>query len=162
MPTPPNSDLADTYRRYFPMILCKCSRILRGSGDAQDVAQETFIRLWQSQDLLRDPKATVAWIYRTATNLAIDKLRADRFSELPVEMKDEQPDAEEISHARHYLRRLVGTLSEDQMLVAVLSRVDGMNHREIGEVMGTSERTVRRILDGLNDRLEKLRAQGEA
>jgi RNA polymerase sigma-70 factor, ECF subfamily len=112
--------------------------------------------------LLRDPKATVAWIYRTATNLAIDKLRADRFSELPVEMKDEQPDAEEISHARHYLRRLVGTLSEDQMLVAVLSRVDGMNHREIGEVMGTSERTVRRILDGLNDRLEKLRAQGEA
>jgi RNA polymerase sigma-70 factor, ECF subfamily len=162
MPNSPNGDLADTYRRYFPMILCKCSRILRGSGDAQDVAQETFIRLWQSQGLLRDPKAAVAWIYRTATNLAIDKLRADRFDAMPVEMKDEHADAEDISHARHYLRKLAETLSEEQMLVAVLSRVDGMNHREIGEVMGTSERTVRRVLEGLDGSLAKLRAKGEA
>lgn len=161
MPNLDDTALAATYRRYFPIISMKCNRILRGGGDAQDVAQETFVRLWQNQDLLRNPQSTVAWIYRTATNLAIDKLRVDKWTALPSELHAEQADAEDISHARHYLRKLAHTLSEDQMMVAVLSRVDGMNHQEIGEVMGTSERTVRRLLQSLNERLEQLRTQGD-
>jgi DNA-directed RNA polymerase specialized sigma24 family protein len=53
-------------RHYFPMIKEKCTCILSSAGDAQDVAQETFLR------------SAVAWIYETATHLAIDNLRGKK------------------------------------------------------------------------------------
>src|SRR5262245_12349317 len=70
-------DLEEAYRRYFPVIRAKCSRMLRDSTEAQDLAQETFARLWAGRASLRDADAVLAWIYRTATRLAVDRIRRD-------------------------------------------------------------------------------------
>src|SRR5262245_61258558 len=66
----------DTYRRYFPVISRKCERMLRNGNEAQDVAQEVFLRLWKSRLDVRDAAATTAWLYKVCTRLVIERLRS--------------------------------------------------------------------------------------
>ncbi|MDX2021847.1 MAG: RNA polymerase sigma factor [Deltaproteobacteria bacterium] len=145
-----------TYRHYFPMIREKCRRILGNAGDAQDVAQETFLRFWQRQDTLRVPEAAVAWIYKTATHLAIDKLRTSRQLATLDDTSADTSNPEILSHARDLLHKLAKDLPADEMEAAVLSRLDGLNQQEVAAVMGISERSVRRVLRRLDDRLANM------
>lgn len=145
-----------TYRHYFPMIREKCRRILGNAGDAQDVAQETFLRFWQRQDTLRVPEAAVAWIYKTATHLAIDKLRTSRQLARLDDTSADTSNPEILSHARDLLHKLAKDLPADEMEAAVLSRLDGLNQQEVAAVMGISERSVRRVLRRLDDRLANM------
>jgi RNA polymerase sigma-70 factor (ECF subfamily) len=157
-------EVADAYRRYFPLILRKCRRMLRGSNEAQDLAQETFLRLWESRLDLRDVAATTAWLYRTCTRLAIDRLRSpaarvEGSAELADAFARVEPGADERSHHRRLLEELARALPEDELLAAVLSRVDGLNHQEIGEALDVSERTVRRLLARADARIAGWRAR---
>ncbi len=159
-------EIADAYRRYFPLIERKSRRMLRGSTEAQDLAQETFLRLWQSRLDLRDATATTAWLYQTCTRLAIDRLRASgRVVEGAGELLDAvaTPDAgaDDRSHGRQLLGALVSALPSIELEAAVLSRVDGLNHHEIGEVLDVSERTVRRLLTRVDARIAGFRARHE-
>jgi RNA polymerase sigma-70 factor, ECF subfamily len=128
-----------------------------GDGqEATDVAQETFARLWEERDALRDPLAITAWIYRTSTRLAIERFRkragrttADE-SDIPA-----GDDPEGSVHARRVLQRLTGELSDRLLEVAILNRLDELTQAEIAELLGCSERTVRRDLVEL-DRCARL------
>jgi RNA polymerase sigma-70 factor (ECF subfamily) len=159
-------EIADAYRRYFPIIERKSRRMLRGAPEAQDLAQETFLRLWQSRLDLRDATATTAWLYQTCTRLAIDRLRVSgRFVEgaedLIEAVASPAAAAEARSHGRRLLSALVAALPSIELEAAVLSRVDGLNHREIGEVLDVSERTVRRLLTRVDERIAGFRARHE-
>jgi len=161
-----DDDVAEAYRRYFPIVLRKSRRMLRGSTEAQDLAQETFLRLWESRLDLRDVKATTAWLYRTCTRLALDRLRSparrtDRVDGAAEAIASGEASAEERSHHRHLLHELVGVLPAPEMEAAVLSRVDGLSHPEIAEVLDISERTVRRLLARADGRITRWRVQRE-
>jgi RNA polymerase sigma-70 factor (ECF subfamily) len=139
------------YRRYFAAIRAKCGRMLGDSGEAEDVAQETFIRLWHQRSAIApDPRSVSAWIYRTATRLAIDRLRARRATvdEAPEETTSIDPEA--VLGARRQLGRLARELPAGELEVAILSRIDGLSQREIAEVTRQSERSVRRVLARLD------------
>ena len=159
-------DVADVYRRYFPMLLRKSRRMLHSPNDAQDLAQEAFLRLWQSRLDLRDVVATTAWLYRTCTRLALDRLRS---GVPPVVSAADATDAissgvastEDSTHHRRLLEALVSVLPRAEVEAAVLSRVDGLNHREIGEVLQINERTVRRLLARADARIAAWRARHE-
>lgn len=140
------ASIEEAYRLYFPLIRAKFGRTLRDPGAAQDLAQETFLRLWAQREVLRDPEAVVGWVYRTATRLAIDHLRRRR-PELRETADGERPalDEERIDHARA-LRLLAATLRPEVLQALVLHRIDGLTQSEIARVNGTSERTVRRWL----------------
>ena len=75
MDQPANHTVDEAYRRYFPLVREKCRRMLDNAEEAQDVAQDTFIRLWKSAVPLNDAGYVTAWMYRTSTRLAIDRLR---------------------------------------------------------------------------------------
>jgi len=129
--------------------------MLGDSQEATDVAQETFARLWEHRRTLRDPLAITAWIYRTSTRLAIARFRrlahaADRV-ETPSEVPAASDDPEVAAHMRRMLVRLSRELSEREIEVAVLSRLDGLTQTEIAEVLDCSERTVRRVLARIDE-----------
>lgn len=153
-------DLEETYRRYYPVIWAKSARMLRDPVAAQDVAQETFTRLWDSREQLRDEDAVLAWVYRTATRLAVDRIRSRGRSLLlataPVRV---QPDLEQPIQARDQLQKLSQWLRPAELEVLVLCRVDGLTHVEAAGVLQSSERTVRRLLRRADARLERF--QGE-
>ena len=156
----------DAYRRYFPIIVRKSGRMLRDASEAQDLAQETFLRLWRSRLDLRDAAATTAWLYKTCTRLALDRLRsplrpAEGSAELADAVASPDASAEERSHHRAVLKEMVDRFPQPELEAAVLSRVDGLNHQEIGEVLGISERTVRRLLARIDARIVGWRARRE-
>jgi RNA polymerase sigma-70 factor (ECF subfamily) len=157
----------EVYRRVFPMILSKCRRMLSGSADAQDLAQEVFVRLWQSREKIAEPRALTAWLYCTCTRLAIDRARSrgrqdEAFAVLSADAggAHDAADPEVRSAGRRMLKDLVAQTPDRELEVALLSRIDGLNQEEIAEVLDMGERTVRRLLARFAQRFEHARAAG--
>lgn len=159
-------DVEVAYRRYFPLIREKCRRMLGDAADADDVAQETFVRLWQAAFDDADERRISAWIYRASTRLAIDRIR-ERARRDPRENALDQvhapvAPADEALATRRQLSLLARTMPKDELEVALLSRLDRLTQDEIAEVLGVSSRTVRRSLRRLEARIEALRAEGRS
>jgi RNA polymerase sigma-70 factor, ECF subfamily len=148
------------YRQLYPIVLGKCSRMLHDPNEAQDVAQEVFMKLWNSRERIEDTGAVTAWIYRVATNAAVDRLRMRRNevsnSNDLLELLPSAIAAPDIrSHWRQTLQALIAEMPEGEIQVAILNRVDGLSHPEIAEVLQTSERTIRRTLVKLDERIAR-------
>jgi RNA polymerase sigma-70 factor (ECF subfamily) len=157
------SELELAYRRCFPVIREKCRRMLGDAGAADDVAQETFMRLWKSRFVDADPRTLAAWVYRTSTRLAIDQLRerARRAGEGGVaeEMAAAAPNLDDALATRQMLERLAAVLPRQELEIALLHRLDELTQQEIATVAEVSARTVRRCLQRLDQRLETLRKE---
>jgi RNA polymerase sigma-70 factor, ECF subfamily len=155
----PNPNLEDAYRRYFPIIREKCARMLGDGDEAQDVAQETFVRLWRTALADEDPRRLTAWIYRTSTHLAVDRLRRRRFVVDASLDRQRAVCLEETVQARQELTRIARDAPAQELEVAVLHRIDGMGQEEIAMVLDISDRTVRRMLARFDERLARMRAE---
>lgn len=154
-------DVEQLYRRYWPALAGKCARMLRDPSAAEDLAQETFVRLWKSRARIDEPQAVLAWLYRTSTRLAIDRMRRERrtvaIADLAPRAREPAASIDEAARAEHrdLLASLAGEVPADELEVALLSRVDGMTHDEIGLVTQRSGRTVRRLLKKFDERVKR-------
>ena len=140
--------------------------MLADFAEADDVAQETFVRLWRTDLAGDDPRQVLAWIYRTSTRLAIDRMR-ERSRIASTEMSEsalaqlgsDGPGGDDAIAARRALALLAGRLRPAELEVALLFRIDGLSQPEIAHVLGMSERTVRRWLRRLEARVAGLRKE---
>ena len=160
------SELESTFRRYFPLIREKCRRML-GDADGDDVSQETFVRLWRARLAGADPLTVTAWIYRTSTRLAIDLLRQRQRRAAPETvaimggLASQRPSADQALQTRREVEELARSLPADELELVLLHRLDGLTQAEIAEVAGVSDRTVRRVLQRFDARVQTLRAAEE-
>src|SRR5262249_33446413 len=128
---------------------------------AEDTAQETFVRLMRAgmpAGSESETRIVMAWLYRTCTRIAIDVLRERKRWSADVAGDERWTcgfDPAAAIEARSTLARSARTTPDDELHVAVLCRVDGLTQTEAAEVLGVSERTVRRLLDRFDDRLQK-------
>ncbi len=161
MPPLDGASFEDCYRRVFPLVLAKCRRMLRGHSDANDVAQEVFVRLWRHRELVQDHRALTAWLYRTSTRLVIDRARQRKLcreSLLHLESLANEL-REEFGESRLSSRRQLSVIAdfpERELEAVILSRCDCLTHPEIAEVMNVGERTVRRLLTRFDERASLL------
>lgn len=134
-------------------------RILGDTEEARDVVQVTFFKVWENRskfDLRWSPNT---WIYRIASNLAIDHLRSRRSrekSDEPVrlhlrQVADLNADAGDLSRVQQgevaaIFRELAAELSEKQRMAFLLKEVEGLSSAEVAEVMSCRESTVRNHL----------------
>jgi RNA polymerase sigma-70 factor (ECF subfamily) len=140
----------DAFTRFYRAQADRLWRYLRRRGSTPDAAYdqvaEAFLRFIQS--VCKDPASPVALLYRIAINLQIDEFRRRRAS--PV-----VPDADRVAEGvaveadladdeRAYVRSLVGRLPEDEQNLLLLRYWIGLTHREIAEMLGMPEGTVRR------------------
>ncbi len=130
-------------------------------ADAQDLAQETFIRFMaQRAENFANQRAMLAWLYRTSSRLAVDKYRKGKRERLasPEEIstlrrQDCEPSRAE---ARDVLRKVARRIPKNELHMAILHRIDGMTQEEVAEVTGRSARHVRRVLKNFDSRIDKL------
>jgi RNA polymerase sigma-70 factor, ECF subfamily len=132
--------------------------VLRMVGDADraaDIAQDTFIKAYRKLDTLTEGASARSWIYRIATNTAIDEMRRRRFLR-PMsddERHDQRPDPrpgpeDQVVGASidDRIQRALARLRPNHRQCLILSDVEDMSAAQIGEVMGMSHGAVRTLL----------------
>ena len=133
-------------RRITPRILGYASRMLAGDrAEAEDVAQETMLRLWRmAPDWLPGETKVTTWAYRVATNLCIDRQRSRRrkgqvtLDEAP-DIADAAPGADARLQDSRRLAALAAALADlpdRQRQAVVLRHIEGLSNPEIAVVMG--------------------------
>ncbi|MCL5278666.1 MAG: sigma-70 family RNA polymerase sigma factor [Planctomycetes bacterium] len=139
-------------QRHQNRVLSLSYRLLGDWHRAEDVCQETFLRLRQAAARYEPKAKFTTWLYRIVHNLSLDQQR--KAANDPVSLEALQADTEETARdssvERHELaeavQRAVGELSERQRRVIILHRYEGLSHEEIGEVTGWSKSAVESLL----------------
>jgi len=115
---------------------------------AEDITEEVFVKAWKAIGSCKGKEQTFSsWLYRIAHNQVIDNLRSKR-GQLSLEMEtvDEVsgPEVEvEAELERQELLGLIACLPQNQRQVIILKFIEGLDNREIAQVMGKSQGAVR-------------------
>jgi RNA polymerase sigma-70 factor (ECF subfamily) len=132
--------------------------VLRMVGDADraaDIAQDSFIKAYRKLDTLAEGASARSWIYRIATNAAIDEMRRRRFTSRMAddERHDQRPDPRPGPEDQvlgvsidERIQRSLRRLRPNHRQCLILSDVEDMSASQIGEVMGMSYGAVRTLL----------------
>ena len=140
--------IAENMRRIFLLIY----RLVRNVDDAQDLVQETFIKVLQRQDQLKEMDKAGHWLSRIASNTAIDFLRRNgrvNFSDieqLPEHYTSHTDHPEKLALAlesRGVLEAALGVLTERERAALVLRDVEDLPAEEVAAVLQCSKATVR-------------------
>jgi RNA polymerase sigma-70 factor, ECF subfamily len=138
--------------RHLPTVLAIGRRMLRDEAEAEDVAQETMLRLWRNAAGLELGEGGVRpWLRRVAANLCIDRVRARRNTSLGDALPEEIAPATQVAHlAERELGMRVDAalkaLPDRQRLALTLFHYEGMSQIEVGEAMGVSDEAVESLL----------------
>jgi RNA polymerase sigma-70 factor, ECF subfamily len=144
--------------RKTPVVVSLARRIVGNAEDARDVAQMVFLRVWKEIHRYDERYSLNTWLYRIATNLSIDFLRSARSRERAhgatlhlIREREESTaggatrTAEDRDLARLF-EAVSGKLSEKQKAAFVLREMEDCDTRDIAEILGCGESTVRNHL----------------
>lgn len=151
----PTEIVAEHRSRIYRYLL----RMTRDPDAAEDLTQETFLRVLRSLGSLRDREALVAWLYRLATNVFIDRVRAGGSGRLAYPAKrdsggidpiEEIPDPAarvgrrvEQAQMSECVQGFVDDLPDDYRAAILLHDAQGLSSRDIAEVLGVSVATAK-------------------
>lgn len=153
-------------RRHMPAMLGLATHIV-GAADAEDVAQEAFLRVWTNAPRWQPLATFRTWITRIVVNLCLDRKR--RAPMLPLEVAgdpaDPTPDAArqvEINEAERDIAAAIAALPDRQRAVIVLTYREGLSNAETAAALDTSVGAVETLLVRAKQALRKsLRAERE-
>jgi RNA polymerase sigma-70 factor (ECF subfamily) len=151
-------------QKYHRAIIHFLFRMVRNQAIAEELAQEVFLRVYRSRESYRAEAKFTTWLYRIATNLAVNHARDTRheraaqnvYLDAPDEETGARPDVadDEPSVEQRLLRdeRMaairthVMALPERQRMAVLMHKYQGMDYRQIGEVLKLSESATKSLL----------------
>ncbi len=158
---------SDSFRALFELHKDKVYSVaLRFSGDhatAEDISQETFVKLFDTIGKFRGESKFESWLYRLVVNTCFDRRRRDRrilpmIEEFLGTLRAPGRDAlDEVMRAEMsgHIRMAVGGLPADQRMVVVLRYTQGLSYEEIGEILGCPKGTIASKLNRVHKSLER-------
>ena len=154
--------IAETWRRFAPMVLLTAERFLGSRSEAEDIVQEVFCRVFRQAPTLRDPERLRSFVYSFAVRVLKAELRRRRvrgwFPFLKAEAASEVPFRASDFESRDLLAklyRLLDRLTARDRLVFVLRRMESMTVDEIATTMDLSVSTVKRSMAHASTRLSQ-------
>ena len=153
--------LVQKYRR--PM-LSFMYRMARNAAVAEDLAQEVFLRVYRSRETYEPSAKFSTWLYRIATNLAVNHARDTRHERPEVQVSLDEPDeesgatlelpdralnAEQQIVRRERLRAIrkkIEALPEQQRLAVIMHKYQQMDYKQIADVLKKSESATKSLL----------------
>jgi RNA polymerase sigma-70 factor, ECF subfamily len=150
--------LTDLMERYEERLFHYLIRQLQDESDAADIAQETFVRVYQNRAKFDARQKFSTWLYAIATNLARDRLKwRSRHPQVSLNAEKENDTALEhvlpdlaltpdetlvTSERAEAVRRAVAEIPEDLRTPLVLAEYEGLSHAEIGDILKCSVKAV--------------------
>jgi RNA polymerase sigma-70 factor (ECF subfamily) len=159
------------YRRFARTVYTVAHHMLGNHHDADEVMQETFIRIFKNLSRLRSPQAFTAWVYQITVNLCMDyrKTRSRNRWE-PLEADAERQSHFELATAKWvrnpqqvlenkelltHISSAIDSLPGQQKAVILLHEVEGLSKKMISEVLECSLVTVRTNLHHARKKLRR-------
>ena len=145
-------------RRHQRSVLNFIYRFIGDRIEAEDLAQEVFLRAWQSAAAYKPTAKFTTWIYRIAANLCINKQKSDRIKKLfiiPFSRQEEKGSLNEsysehpekasspedlllVAERKRQILNVLQQLPANQRMALILKRYDGLSYKEISKIMGRS------------------------
>lgn len=146
------------YRRTASGLWSYLFRLTGDSAAADDLLQKTFFRFLRANPAFASDEHMRAWIFRTATNLALDhfretKRRRERDAAAIAETSAVRSDRDEL---RHDMMRTFAELKPRERALLWLAHVEESDHEEIGEALGVKTKSVKVLLFRARKRLAEL------
>lgn len=146
--------IENLYKNYHNHLLWYCIKL---SGNnralAEDIVQDTYLKVLENAHILNeltDAKCR-SWLYKTAKNIFIDKIRRINNEPRPEQQLVTEDDLSEVM-----VRQLCGHLPEEERELFWLRYMEGYNSTELGELFSLSPSTVRARLSSARKKITKL------
>jgi RNA polymerase sigma-70 factor (ECF subfamily) len=164
--------LVEKYKR---KVFRLAYQVLRDQEEALDTAQEAFVKAFRALPAFKGDSAFYTWLFRITMNVALDRRRqrAARTKSLGAEdvppeewertAVSADPDPEDVATSaerRDRIRRGLDSLSEHHRAIIILSDIEGLQYREIAEVLGIPMGTVMSRLHHARKRLREVLGSG--
>ena len=154
-------------QRYRTPLVNFLYRMVRSREQAEDLAQEVFLRVYRAREDYEPSAKFTTWLFRIATNLALNSVRDHRYQKLEVsmdapitvdaedgeermmEVADEHPDIEQhlVEETRKkMIRHAIEKLPEKQRAAVLLHKYQELDYAEISKILQCSESALKSLL----------------
>lgn len=151
------------YQRYYRQVFLFVLRMMQNRELAEDIVQETFLRVYCNRDSWQPRSKFTSWMYRIARNLCIDEKRRywnrliqadsqifDSNGENNQSFLDRVEDSGNNAHS-HYvakineeaIKKAINQLSDEQREVIIMNKYQGMSYIEIAEALGATPESIK-------------------
>ena len=131
------------YRTHEQAMLAVAWRLLDTREEAEDALQDAVMKAFRRIDRFREGSTFATWLHRIVVNTCYDRLaRRKRAAQVDVETIGEIPRDDD-AETRHHLRQAIATLPPRMKACFVLYAQEGFKQREIAEMLGMKEGTVK-------------------
>ena len=151
-------------RKYRTPLVNFLYRMVRDTAVAEDLAQEVFLRVYRAREEYVPSAKFTTWMFRIATNLALNSVRDNRYRKLETSIDAPQSNEEdavprelparEMRIDEHllerdrseFIRRAIGALPEKQRVAVLLHKYEEMDYAEIAKILECSESALKSLL----------------
>ena len=160
---------------YQPLVIKTCLGFVPSYSDAEDIAQDVFIEVYQSISGFRSEARLSTWLYRIAVNKSLNFVRKQKRERMfrsiesfftakgeqseKLEIEDKHGDRADRNIERQenklLLKNVINNLPENQRIAFILSKYQDLSYKEIAEVMNTSLSSVESLLFRAKANLQK-------
>lgn len=156
--------LVDTYQL---MVVNTCYAFVHDRDEAEDIAQDVFVQVFESLDKFRFECKLSTWLYRMAVNRSINHCRSPwgRAIKIDIDSWKEQEEAQSVEMPQQQileeqerielLHKAIDKLPEKQRTALILNKYEELSYKEIADIMGVSLSSVESLLFRAKNNLEK-------
>jgi len=138
------------YQQYSQRLYGFAFSILKNHEDAKEIVQETFLRLWNSKDQLKNDQSLKSYLFKISYNISIDlirlRLKNEKYVEyLKVHFSEDTADGENLADYNELndtIQKIISEFPDQRQKVFRMSREEGLSHAEIADQLGITTKTV--------------------
>lgn len=159
-------------KKYKGLVINIAYRFIQNRAEAEDIAQEVFLRVYVSAKKYKPKAKFSTWIYKITTNICLNRFRSKKYPQTvsldkPISATGNEKITETPDHTHFHpsvnlekkeLNRLVkdaiSSLPKNQRIAVILQKYEGLSYREISEIMGCSTSAVDALLQRAKQNLK--------
>ncbi|MBI2284810.1 MAG: RNA polymerase sigma factor [Bacteroidetes bacterium] len=153
------------YTYFKDAVLANILKIIHQPHVAEDILQDTFVKLWENRSRFSDKQSVAAWLFRVSYHSSIDHIRGMLRAKLKTEtsllleeegkMENQQELLHEVYHKEALLQEAINMLPPKKRQVFELCKLEGKSYAEVSEALNIAKSTVKDYIIESNKSIKK-------